>query len=181
MRTLILDDAQLTRLLAATKGERHALRDRAMLELLFGSGLRAGELCRLHVEELDLDAGTILILGKGMKSRVVPLTRPALHALQDHLGPRPHGQVFASEVGPMHPRLVQRIVAKYARKAALPHASPHTLRHSCASHLLRAGAYLFDVQDLLGHTSVRTTARYCHALGERADPAIAHRTFHPRG
>src|SRR3990170_5714507 len=97
MRTLLLDEPEITRLIAATKGERHALRDRAMLELLFGSGLRVGELCRLHVEDLDLAAGTILVLGKGLKSRVVPLTRPALHALQDHLGPRPFGPVFRSD------------------------------------------------------------------------------------
>ncbi len=180
-RHKLLEEPALARLIGATKDETHALRDEALLELLYGSALRVGEAVDLDVPGLDLEAAQATVTGKGRKTRTVPLTPLSLAALRRYLGPRQWGPLFLTQHGNrMNNRLIQRIVQKYAEKADLPHISPHTLRHSCTSHMLKRGAYLFSVQELLGHSHVTTTAVYCHELGVRPPLAQAHRLSHPR-
>jgi integrase/recombinase XerC len=163
------------------------LRDRAILELMYGSGLRVGEVCSLTVDRIDLPRGRILVLGKGSKDRDLPLSEPANLSLGVYLGAgRPE---FTGERGgwafynrrrkPMTPRDVRAMVEKY-RQTVLPdrRLSPHTLRHSFATHLLEGGADIRAVQELLGHASLATTQRYTHV--SRARLFQAYRESHPR-
>ena len=145
-----------------------ALRDRAILELLYATGLRASELVGLDAERLLLAERLVRVVGKGRKERIVPFGEPARRALEAYLGARPGLRpgtpVFANLRGKrLTSRSLQRIVEKYVR--ALPadaDASPHTLRHSFATHLLARGADLRAIQELLGHASLSTTQRYTH-------------------
>lgn len=153
--------------------ESHA-RDRAMLELLYGSGVRVSELCGLDLSALDLDNGNARVLGKGSKQRIVPIGRKAREALDAYLEVR---HLLRSQKSPPHPdalflsqrgtrlsaRQVQNIVKRYGMLATGTAAlHPHALRHSCATHLLDAGADLRSIQELLGHASLSTTQRYTH-------------------
>jgi integrase/recombinase XerD len=166
-----------------------ALRDRAILELLYAGGLRVSELTGLHEEDLSLDAGRVLVRGKGDKERIVPLGRAAVEAIEHYLREgRPllarkrgraakasSGQLFLSVRGAGLTR--QWIWALV--KAADSHASPHMLRHSCATHMVEHGADLRSVQILLGHADIATTQVYTHlALGRLK---AVHRAHHPRG
>jgi integrase/recombinase XerD len=159
-----------------------ALRDRAILELLYASGLRVSELTNLRVEDLSLDEGRIRLRGKGDKERVVPLGAPSIQALNQYLQQaRPHLQrqqrdswLFLSERGqPLTRQWIWRLV-----KASDSSASPHKLRHSCATHMVEHGADLRSVQILLGHADIATTQVYTHvALGRLK---AVHRNHHPR-
>jgi site-specific recombinase XerD len=157
-------------------------RDDAVLELLYGSGLRVGELCGLEVGSLALAAGAATVWGKGAKERRVPLSEPAIKALsrwlavRDEVVPGELGTLlFANERGnPLTPRDVRRILD---RRAPTP-THPHALRHSFATHLLDGGADLRAVQELLGHSDVATTQRYTHVSKERL--SAAYRDAHPR-
>jgi integrase/recombinase XerD len=158
------------------------LRDRAILELLYAGGLRVSELTNLRVEDLSLDEGRIRLLGKGDKERVVPLGAPALQALSAYLASgRPHfgkGQsiswLFLSERG----KQLSRQWIWHLVKASDSTASPHKLRHSCATHMVEHGADLRSVQILLGHADIATTQVYTHlALGHLK---AVHRNHHPR-
>jgi integrase/recombinase XerC len=151
------------------------LRDRAMLELLYSSGLRVSELVGLDWEHVDEENGAVRVLGKGRKERVVPVGRPALRALDAYraacaaagpvAGPAAgHGAVFLNARGG---RLTARSVARLMERWVLlsgttTKASPHALRHTFATHLLGAGADLRAIQELLGHASLSTTQRYTH-------------------
>ncbi len=144
-------------------------RDRAILELLYGTGIRVGELCGLNIDRLDLEEGWIKVHGKGNKERVVPLGSKAREALKQYLGSRARekGPLFVSSHRPsplskrLTPRTVQRIVARRAVGAGLlKRTTPHTLRHSFATHLLEEGADLRGIQELLGHSSLSTTQKY---------------------
>ena len=180
-RTKLLSEVAVDRLIGVTTGERLERRDRAMLEVFYGSGIRVSELCGLDVEDLDLDGRKATVLGKGKKRRTVPLTPSSVAALRACLTWRREGPVFRNTHGNrLIPRLARKILAKYASKAGLPHSSPHTLRHSCASHMLKNGAYLFNVQDLLGHASPRTTADYLHRMPVDRDADDDYRSSHPR-
>ncbi len=158
------------------------LRDDAVLELLYGSGLRVAELCSLDVDQLDLGAGAVTVWGKGAKQRRVPVGAVAVEALLSWLRVRP--EVVPSETGAacfgnerghrLTPRDVRRIVD---RRAATP-THPHALRHSFATHLLDGGADLRVVQELLGHSDVATTQRYTHVSNERLRTVYAR--AHPR-
>ena len=163
------------------------LRDRAILELMYGSGLRVGEVCSLTVDRIDLPRGRILVLGKGSKDRDLPLSVHSGRALAEYLAVgRPE---FTKERGgsafynrrrkPMTPRDVRAMVEKY-RETVLPdrRLSPHTLRHSFATHLIEGGADIRSVQELLGHASVATTQRYTHVSRRRL--AQAYERSHPR-
>jgi integrase/recombinase XerC len=164
-----------------------ALRDRALLELMYGSGLRVGEVCSLTVDLVDLARMRVLVHGKGSKDRDLPLSEPAARALGDYL--RLGRREFTQERGgsafynrrrkPMTPRDVRAIVEKY-REKVLPdrRMSPHTLRHSFATHLLEGGADIRAVQEMLGHASLATTQRYTHV--SRARLFQAYRESHPR-
>lgn len=148
-------------------------RDTAILEVLYGSGLRAAELCGLDHDDIDLQAGRALVRGKGSKERMVPLSEPAVDALrtwiQDgrpHLaGPgSPPAAVFLNRRGRrLTPRDLRRVVDS---RAAEP-THPHALRHTFATHLLDGGADLRAVQELLGHSDLATTQRYTHVSRER--------------
>jgi integrase/recombinase XerC len=164
-----------------------ALRDRAILELMYGSGLRVGEACSLTVDRIDLARERVLVRGKGSKERDLPLSAPSGRALAEYLAAgRPE---FTEERGgsafynrrrkPMTPRDVRAMVEKY-RQTVLPdrRLSPHTLRHSFATHLLEGGADIRAVQELLGHASLATTQRYTHV--SRARLFEAYRESHPR-
>ncbi|MFA5072489.1 MAG: tyrosine recombinase XerC [Nitrospirota bacterium] len=148
------------------------LRDRAVLETLYSTGIRASELVGMNKEDIDWGSsgspsGLIRIRGKGRKERIVPVGKKALEALRIYLEQHRSTQTPAVFVGPSGNRLtartVQRILENRGKKAGLHHkASPHTLRHSCATHMLESGADLRAIQELLGHASLSTTQRYTH-------------------
>ncbi|HEY0759214.1 MAG TPA: site-specific tyrosine recombinase [Acidisarcina sp.] len=166
-----------------------ALRDRAILELLYAGGLRVSEVTGLGVADLSLDAGRVLVRGKGDKERLVPLGAAAVRAIEDYLararpelvrcagksrGNRQPRELFLSVRGrPLTRQWVWKLV-----KASDSTASPHRLRHSCATHMVEHGADLRTVQTLLGHADIATTQVYTHlALGRLK---AVHRAHHPR-
>ncbi|HSK25986.1 MAG TPA: tyrosine recombinase XerC [Jiangellales bacterium] len=173
---------------AAGTGDPVALRDRAMLELLYAGGLRVAELVGLDVDDLDRERRLVRVLGKGRKERSVPYGLPADRALAGWLDAgRP--TLVAEGVGPalflgtrgrrIDTRAVRRVV--HARLAAVPGApdmGPHGLRHTAATHLLEGGADLRSVQELLGHSSLATTQVYTHVSAERL--RAAYQQAHPR-
>lgn len=143
---------------------RSGLRDRAVLELLYGTGIRVGELVKLDLLHLDLEEGWIKVRGKGNKERVVPVGGKALEALSEYLRGRgkENGPLFInSQRARLTPRSIQRIVKRRKNQAGImKKTTPHTLRHSFATHLLEEGADLRGIQELLGHSSLSTTQRY---------------------
>jgi integrase/recombinase XerC len=155
-------------------------RDRAVLELLYGSGLRIGELAVLRWEDIDLAERWVRIQGKGNKERMVPLGSYAVRALKE-LGreDRPGGSyVFpGGEKGHISERTINRIVKRAARQAGLSGVTPHMLRHSFATHMLEGGASLRVLQDLLGHESLITTQRYLTVTAEHLKKN--YREIHP--
>jgi integrase/recombinase XerD len=181
--------AEIEALLAGPQGEEPLrLRDRAMLELAYGSGLRVSELCGARRSDLDLDERLVTVIGKRDRQRIVPFGRAAERALREWLdrgrplvvrGAR-HDHVFANaRGGPLSRVGFWKILRGYARAAGIARrVHPHALRHSFATHLLHGGADLRVVQELLGHASVATTAIYTHL--DRAYLREVHRTFHPR-
>lgn len=180
-RTTLLAESAVERLIAAAGEGPLALRDRALLEVLYGSGVRIAEALALDVTDLDLVEGSACVVGKGGRPRCVPLSRHALAALQAYLTWRREGPVFRTRCGlRMGARLARKVVERACLIAGLPHSSPHTLRHSCASHMLRHGAYLFHVQELLGHLSAETTTAYLHRMPHARTAFAEHRATHPR-
>ena len=152
------------------------LRDRSILEVFYGGGIRLSELVGLDLSNLDMEAGLIRVLGKGGKERVVPIGSYAISALRDYLarrdeffppakkGERGETAVFLNRWGSrLSGRSVSQIVLKYLRKSGVSHhITPHSLRHSFATHLLDGGADLRAIQELLGHARLSTTQRYTH-------------------
>jgi integrase/recombinase XerC len=147
------------------------LRDRAILELLYSSGVRVGELTQLNCVDVDWELGIIKVLGKGKKERIVPIGSKAIEAMKDSLQRRGLSLGNGGKCplfinirgGRLTDRSVRRIVEKYAQKSGLRRSiSPHALRHTFATHLLDAGADLRDIQELLGHVSLSTTQKYTH-------------------
>jgi integrase/recombinase XerC len=145
-------------------------RDRALLELLYASGLRVAEGCGLDLDDLDEARRTVRVLGKGDKERVVPVGETALEALDAYLAMRgrQRGPLFLNaRGGRLTPRSVHRIVKRLARRAGISQrVTPHTLRHSFATHMLGEGADLRLIQELLGHSRLSTTQRYTHVSPE---------------
>lgn len=174
----------------AGSGDPVAMRDSALIELLYASGLRVSELCGLDVDDVDLDRLTVRVLGKGSKERVVPFGVPAHSALVDYLRnarpvllsrtPTPPPAVFLGARGArLNPRSVYNVVSRVLASApGGSSAGPHTLRHTAATHLLDGGADLRAVQELLGHASLGTTQIYTHVSMERLKES--YRTAHPR-
>jgi integrase/recombinase XerC len=164
------------------------LRDRAVLEMLYATGVRVSELCGLDRADVDDARRVIRVLGKGAKERSVPYGLPAQHALDEWLrvgrpelakNARDADALFLGVRGRrVQQTVVRRIVAAAARAAGLPHTSPHDLRHSAATHLLDGGADLRAVQDLLGHASLSSTQIYTHVSTERLRAAF--KQAHPR-
>lgn len=163
------------------------LRDRAVLELLYATGVRVSELCGLDRADLDGARRVVRVLGKGAKERAVPYGIPAQDAVDAWLRwGRPtlagagSGDALLLGVrgGRLQPTVVRRIVAEAARRAGLPHTSPHDLRHSAATHLLDGGADLRAVQELLGHAALSSTQIYTHVSNQRLRAAF--QQAHPR-
>jgi site-specific recombinase XerD len=154
------------------------LRDRAVVELLYGSGLRVSEVASLQLDQVDLANARLTVWGKGHKQRVAPLTLPAIHALRAWLAVRPvvdHGAVFVGSRGAaIGDREVRRLLQA---RCDLP-VHPHQLRHTFATHLLDGGADLRVVQELLGHSDVATTQIYTHVSTARLKSV--HESTHPR-
>ncbi|MCW2917875.1 MAG: recombinase XerC [Actinomycetia bacterium] len=154
-----------------------ALRDQAILELLYATGIRVGELCGLDVDDLDLDRCTVRVLGKGGKERTVPVGEPAVRAVEDWrrrgrpalaTGGSGPALFLGARGGRLHPTSARRIVhARIADVEGVRDLSPHGLRHSAATHLLEGGADLRSVQEILGHASLQTTQLYTHVTAER--------------
>jgi integrase/recombinase XerC len=174
---------------AATGGtaqeEALVLRDRAVLELLYATGIRVSELCGLDLTDVDDSRRVVRVFGKGAKERTVPFGLPAQRALdawrtrgRPHLTTGRQALFVGAKGGRLQQTVVRRIVAAAARAAGLPHTSPHDLRHSAATHLLDGGADLRAVQDLLGHSSLSSTQIYTHVSTERLREAF--RQAHPR-
>ncbi|MCP1372786.1 tyrosine recombinase XerC [Dyella lutea] len=143
------------------------LRDRAMLELFYSSGLRLSELCGLHWQDLDLEGGEVRVLGKGRKTRIVPVGRQAVEALRALAaaeGMSPASPVFRGRAGaPISPRTVQaRLKTLALQQGSAKRVHPHLLRHTFASHMLESSGDLRAVQELLGHADIATTQIYTH-------------------
>jgi integrase/recombinase XerC len=189
---VVLKARQVDRLLAGPLPvDPVGLRDRAVLELLYATGIRVGELCGLRLGDVDLAADTVRVLGKGARQRIVPFGEPARVALLDYLAggrspmlpaeSRPveravqrgapadrEALFFNRRRKPMTPRDVRGMLERYRAAAGAPAGtSPHTLRHSFATHLLEGGADLRAVQELLGHVALTTTQTYTHVSNER--------------
>lgn len=184
-----LSPADMEKLLAAPSGgDAYALRDRAMLELFYSSGLRISELCALTLQQVDLEHGFVRVFGKGSKERVVPLGRQARDAVQTYLlsarsrlvKPRTGSELFISERGrAISRKTLWHIVKTHARRAGLTQSvKPHLLRHSFATHLLGGGADLRAIQEMLGHASIGTTQIYTAV--ESSSLLDQHAKHHPR-
>lgn len=163
-------------------------RDRVILETLYATGLRVSEICRLRLDDLHFDAGFLRCLGKGQKERLVPFSDNCARLLRAYLaearprllGERSAREVFISRRGAaLSRKTVWRLVKDYARKAGIEkNISPHTLRHSFATHLLYNGAPLRIIQEMLGHADIATTQVYTHMDQSRLKSL--HTKFHPR-
>lgn len=181
-----LTEAEATALVEAPEGGSYRdARDRAILETLYGGGLRSEELASLRIAQWNRGEGTARVRGKGNKERIVPLGRSAARAIAAMLALRkgptgPGDPLFAGETGrPLATRTLRRIIRKYLLAAGVSRrASVHTLRHSFATHLLDRGADLRTVQELLGHASLSTTQNYTHLSAARLRDA--YRKAHPR-
>ncbi|MBM4039884.1 MAG: tyrosine recombinase XerC [Planctomycetes bacterium] len=187
----VLDEAEVTRLLEAPDpADLAGRRDRAILEVLYSTGMRIGELAAANIEDLDLFGEVLKARGKGKKERLVPLGRPALRALEDYLAIRtslaaprhrthPRALLVSRSGRRLTQRDIRRIFDKHARAAGLrANATPHTLRHSFATHMLDRGADLRAVQELLGHASLASTQVYTHVTTERL--RRVYQKAHPR-
>ncbi len=180
---------EVERLLAAPEGDKPgAIRDRALLEMAYATGLRVSELCALTLNDVHFDAGYLRCVGKGQKERVVPFSEKSGAVLTKYLTQvRPqltadplNRVVFLTRTGKGFSRKsIWKMVKQYARKAGIVKPiSPHTLRHSFASHLLHNGAPLRIIQEMLGHADIATTQIYTHIDQSRLK--AIHEQFHPR-
>jgi len=181
---------EVERLLAANAGDEPLeRRDRAILELLYATGLKASELAALELDQVMTDTALVQVAGRGARARLVPVGRHAVAALEEyrdsarpHLaGPESGTAFFLSARGRALSRMtVWKIIRAAARRAGLERPlSPHTLRHTFAVHLLEGGADLRDVQQLLGHADISTTQIYARPDGDHL--RRVHQTYHPRG
>jgi integrase/recombinase XerD len=186
----VLSEDDVDRLLAAPDVETPGgLRDRAMLELLYATGMRVSELLNVETAHMNLEAGYIRTRGKGSKERLIPLGDQAVDWIKRYIKDarpalgrnRPTSHVFLSRLGKKISRqYFWKLVVKYARQAGIKKdISPHTLRHSFATHLLTHGADLRSVQMMLGHSDISTTEIYTHVTTQRLKDV--HERHHPRG
>ena len=165
------------------------LRDKALLELLYATGARASEVVGLTLDSLHFDLGYVRCFGKGSKERIVPVAESAISAVNEYmesarpllLRRRPSDHLFPGRSGgPITRQTVWRVVKKQARAAGIGRrVSPHTLRHSFATHMLQHGADLRAIQEMLGHADISTTQIYTHVDHSRLK--AIHKKFHPRG
>lgn len=183
----VLQKAEMERLLSIpATNTRNGVRDRCILEMLYATGIRVSELCGLKIQDLDLQRGLALVFGKGAKERLVPLHNLMQQLLQDYLAQwrkkfLPKGKyLFLNRSGNgLSRQYIWKLVKKYSLQAGLsPDISPHSFRHSFATHLLEGGADLRSVQLLLGHASINATEIYTHIQSGRLTQI--HHQFHPR-
>jgi integrase/recombinase XerD len=185
-----LEPEEVVALLAsADRSTLEGRRDGAMFELVYATGLRASEIVGLDVDQVDLEVGCVTVMGKGSRERVVPLGVPASRAVIDYLehvrprllhGTRSRALFVTRRGGPMTRQGFWKIVKKYATRAGIrKHISPHTLRHSFATHLVQNNADLRSVQLMLGHADISTTEIYTHVAQKRLRQL--HADCHPRG
>ncbi len=181
---------EIDRMLAAVRSRsRWGIRDTAILELFYAAGLRVSELANVTLQDVDLEARFVRCLGKGNKERIVPIGRKAVEALEKYVKVRPRfaGQarrsdrLFLSKKGAGFTRKgLHDLIKRCAKGAGITkHISPHTFRHSFATHLLEGGVDLRIVQELLGHADIATTQIYTHVSRDRLKKI--HKEFHPRG
>lgn len=184
-----LSEPEIAKLLAAAGGQTPLeIRDRAIVELLYASGLRVSELCGARLENLDLEQGFIRVVGKGNKQRLVPVGSGARKAIARYLdagrpelvGKKTGGEVFLSVRGrKLTNQRIWQLLGNLARRAGIrKDVHPHMLRHSFATHLLQGGADLRIIQEMLGHADISTTQVYTHV--DTRGLHKAHREFHPR-
>jgi integrase/recombinase XerC len=186
----VLDAAEAAALMdhaavAADDGSAVAIRDRAILELLYATGVRVSELCAVDVDDIDHARRTMRVRGKGDKERIVPFGVPARNAIGDWLSvratiaTRAGAALFAgARGGRIDPRTVRAAVHRLTSEAGVPVRAPNGLRHTAATHVLEGGADLRTVQELLGHATLATTQRYTHVSVERLRATFA--LAHPR-
>ncbi len=185
----VLDAQQAVRVMdvaaiQADDGDPVAQRDRSIIELLYATGIRVGELCAMDLGDLDLESRTVRVIGKGNKERVVPFGVPAATAtrawleVRDRLAASGQALYVGSRGGRIDQRAVRTIVDRLTRDAGGPRLAPHGLRHTAATHVLEGGADLRAVQELLGHASLDTTQRYTHVSVERLRATFVQ--AHPR-
>ena len=185
-----LSVSEVTALLETPDTATHrGIRDAAMIELLYAAGLRVSELVHLEMRDINLEAGFVRVFGKGAKERMVPMGRYAMEKLEIYITTaRPallkhhtSRTLFVARAGkPMTRQGFWKMLGKYTRLAGIDKkVSPHTLRHSFATHLLEGGADLRVVQVMLGHSDISTTQIYTHITGDHL--RTMHKTFHPRG
>lgn len=184
---LFLDTSEVVKLIEAPdEKDLTGLRDRAILETLYSTGIRVGELVRLNLDNIDFISGVVKVFGKGKKERLTPVGDKALRAIRNYLNKRGQGKltgkkaVFLNKNGSrLTDRSVRRVVGKYVKRVSLREGiSPHTLRHSFATHLLNRGADLRSVQELLGHMNLSTTQIYTHVTTKRLKEV--YEKAHPR-
>ncbi len=186
----VLSVPEIAAVLGAAKGGHwQAVRDRAMLELFYATGMRVSELINLKLESINLEVGYVRCIGKGRKERIIPVGKRAREALEKYCAAarkklnkgNVSSALFLSRLGKkMSRQSAWKIIKRYARKANIKkEIKPHTLRHSFATHLLEHGADLRSVQEMLGHSDISTTQIYTHVDKERLK--TIHKQFHPRG
>jgi integrase/recombinase XerD len=178
----VLSEEEVLRLLEVPEGEKHGLRDRTMLELLYATGLRVSELVSLKRSDINMEGGFLVASGKRSKQRIVPLGSFARQIVREYLKVVgvPGSFLFANRQGvPLTRQTVWKMIRKYAARVTSRHVSPHTLRHTFATHLLEGGADLRSVQILLGHEDISTTQIYTHVDSKRLKET--HKKYHPRG
>ncbi|MDF2571370.1 MAG: xerC 2 [Sporomusa sp.] len=194
---VFLDADEITELIALPDHSPLGLRDRAVMEMLYATGVRVSELAGITLPDIDFGGRTIIVSGKGAKQRIVLMGRRAAQTLENYLSsarlilcdkPGEYGRQFEknheylfvnNRGGPLSDRSIRRIVEKYVEEMALKkNVSPHTIRHTFATHLLDHGADLRSVQELLGHVNLSTTQLYTHVTTERLK--ANYKNFHPR-
>jgi len=179
-----LTEREVQQLLATPDlNNTYALRDHAILELMYAAGLRASEVVALRQRNVDLQNGLVTCFGKGRKERTIPIGKSAITALKNYIATKrlPRAQnlhLFLHQDQPLTRQFLWTIINHYATIANLKYISPHTLRHSFATHLLEHGAETKHVQALLGHAHIATTALYLHC--SRAHVRKTYETHHPR-
>jgi integrase/recombinase XerC len=184
---IFLDAGEVVKLIEApNEKDVFGMRDRAILETLYSTGMRVSELVQLNLDNIDFISGVVKVFGKGKKERLAPIGDKAIRAIRDYLNKRgikklsDKKAVFLNKKGTrLTDRSVRRVVGRYIRTVSMREGiSPHTLRHSFATHLLDRGADLRSVQELLGHASLSTTQMYTHVTTKRLKEA--YEKAHPR-
>ena len=181
----VLSETQVQRLLNTPDITTNiGCRDRAILELMYATGLRASELVSLRNKDIDLISGLLTCHGKGSRQRIIPFGKSAAHSIRHYRNTTPsyaaaNSHLFTNRRKPLTRQLLWTLLNQYGAAAGIPSISPHTLRHSFATHLLNNGAELKHVQALLGHSDISTTCIYTHITPTHL--VNSYRLHHPRG